>query len=193
MRASYLLTIVFFVFAGFLWLIISTLNFKSRRQALVEEMEASGLGDVSARKGKTSYLSDVGYGILGFGESIWVGAKLVLLNRQFVCESFNSHFVIRSPIHTPFQGCSLHSEPSNTSRCLFVSFISPVLLRYTRTDSWRIPSLLPSQSVFFVPLRGVRSSLVARISAKYVSSDYQQFPVLRDSLAPWCSHRSYLL
>jgi len=91
MCASYVLTIVFFATAGFLWLIISTLNFKSRRQALEEEMEASGLGDVSAHTGKASYLSEVGYGILGFGESIWVGAKLVLLNRQFVCKSLNSH------------------------------------------------------------------------------------------------------
>lgn len=54
-------------------------------------MEASGLGDVNTRSGKASYLSEVGYGVLGFGESIWVGAKLVLLNRQFVCKSFDSH------------------------------------------------------------------------------------------------------
>jgi len=91
MCAPYFLTIVFFVTAGFLWLVISTLNFKSRRQALEEEMEASGLGDVNTRSGKASYLSEVGYGVLGFGESIWVGAKLVLLNRQFVCKSFDSH------------------------------------------------------------------------------------------------------
>ena len=49
-------------------------------------MEANGFSYVNFETGKFSYVVDVGYGILGFLESIWIGAKLSLLNRRFFCE-----------------------------------------------------------------------------------------------------------
>jgi len=47
-------------------------------------MERDGLGQID-RPMPSGYLGQLGYGALGFFESIWVGAKLVLTNRCFVC------------------------------------------------------------------------------------------------------------
>jgi MFS family permease len=81
---SFFLTPVFFAIGGCIWLLISTLGFKGRRTAIREEMAASGLTDVD-RKGNIGYFAEVGYGMLGFVESIWVGATFVLTNRKFIC------------------------------------------------------------------------------------------------------------
>lgn len=74
---------VFFALAGSIWFAISSLGFKSRKTTR-QELAASGLTDDD----NYSYISEVGYGIFGFIESIWVGAKLGLLNRRFVCTFF---------------------------------------------------------------------------------------------------------
>ena len=75
---------VFFTLAGGIWLSISPLGFKSRK-AIREELAASGLNPDD----NYSYIAELGYGVLGFIESIWVGAKLGLLNRRFVCTFFS--------------------------------------------------------------------------------------------------------
>jgi hypothetical protein len=88
MRPTYSQTcvLVLFALAGLLWVSISPLGFKSRK-AIREELAASGLTNVSPDD-NLSYIAQLGYGILGFGEAIWVGAKLGLLNRRFVCMFF---------------------------------------------------------------------------------------------------------
>ncbi|KAH8101190.1 major facilitator superfamily domain-containing protein [Cristinia sonorae] len=79
---SFFLTPVFFTFAGGIWLLISTLNFKSQK-AIQEELEQSGLAGVEG-KSSSNYFVQIFHGVLHFGESVWVGAKLVLGNRRFI-------------------------------------------------------------------------------------------------------------
>ncbi|KAF8154282.1 major facilitator superfamily domain-containing protein [Crassisporium funariophilum] len=79
---SFFLTPVFFSLAGILWLIISTLNFKSA-QVIQQELEQSGLADVE-KKSSNNYLVQIGHGAMSFFESVYVGAKLVFTNRRFI-------------------------------------------------------------------------------------------------------------
>jgi MFS family permease len=80
---SFFLTPVFFSLAGVIWLFISTLNFKSAK-AIEEELEASGLGGVEGSRDSKNYFVQIGLGVVGFGESIYIGSKLVLTNRCFI-------------------------------------------------------------------------------------------------------------
>lgn len=81
--------LVFFVFAATSWTFISTLNFKTHKD-IQEELAQQGLGDVDLGKGSQNYLVQIGLSIRGFGESIYVGAKLVFTNRHFICMSFTN-------------------------------------------------------------------------------------------------------
>lgn len=63
---------------------ISVLNFNSAD----EELEQAGLSNVErAKKPTSNYFVMVFRGVLNFGESIWVGARLIFGNRCFICES----------------------------------------------------------------------------------------------------------
>jgi len=79
---SFFLTPIFFVAAGCIWVLISTLSFKSDK-AIQEELDAAGLGGVEGRKSH-SYLRQIGLGAIRFAESIYVGFKLVFTNRSFI-------------------------------------------------------------------------------------------------------------
>ncbi|KDR78225.1 hypothetical protein GALMADRAFT_138347 [Galerina marginata CBS 339.88] len=80
---SFFLSPVFFAFAGSIWFFISTLNFKDSK-ALQDELEQAGLTEVDTKRRSNNYFAQVWYGAIAFGESIWIGSKLVLLNRHFV-------------------------------------------------------------------------------------------------------------
>ncbi|TFK29198.1 hypothetical protein FA15DRAFT_430422 [Coprinopsis marcescibilis] len=81
---SFFLTPVFFTLAGVIWLFVSTLSF--RQDSIIDgELDQNGLAKVGP-KGRTSagYVAQVGRGISSFGESVWVGGKLIFLNRRFI-------------------------------------------------------------------------------------------------------------
>jgi len=78
---SFFLTPIFFTFAGAIWMLISTLSFKSAK-AIQEELEASGLGEME--KSSSNYFKQIGLGVVGFAESIYVGFTLVFTNRSFI-------------------------------------------------------------------------------------------------------------
>ncbi|KAJ2919630.1 hypothetical protein MD484_g853, partial [Candolleomyces efflorescens] len=81
---SFFLTPVFFGFAGATWVFISTLSF-AREAAVNEEMEATGLAGVDhSKKPSTNYLVMVWRGFRSFGESVWVGGRLIFTNRCFI-------------------------------------------------------------------------------------------------------------
>ncbi|RXW13057.1 hypothetical protein EST38_g12795 [Candolleomyces aberdarensis] len=81
---SFLLTPVFFVFAGVTWWFISTLSF-ARERGVSEEVEAAGLAVVDrSQKPTTNYLVTVGRGFRSFGDSVRVGARLIFTNRCFI-------------------------------------------------------------------------------------------------------------
>ncbi|KAJ2913945.1 hypothetical protein MD484_g6459, partial [Candolleomyces efflorescens] len=81
---SYLLTPIFFAFAGVTWLFISTLSF-SHEQELKQEVEAAGLEVVDrSKKSTNNYFVMVGRGFKAFGESVWLGARLIFTNRCFI-------------------------------------------------------------------------------------------------------------
>ncbi|KAH9476842.1 hypothetical protein JR316_0010758 [Psilocybe cubensis] len=81
---SFFMTPVFFALAGTLWIFVSTLSFKSS-EAIQEELEQAGLAEVDNKKARSNnYLVQVGYGAIAFGESIYVGSKIVLTNRRFI-------------------------------------------------------------------------------------------------------------
>ncbi|KAJ3504981.1 hypothetical protein NMY22_g17737 [Coprinellus aureogranulatus] len=81
---SFFLTPVFFAFAGTIWIFISVLNFRSDA-GVDDELEQAGLSNVEkSRKPSSNYLVLVLRGFLNFGESIWVGAKLIFGNRAFI-------------------------------------------------------------------------------------------------------------
>ncbi|PPQ82284.1 hypothetical protein CVT25_008434 [Psilocybe cyanescens] len=80
---SFFMTPVFFASAGAIWIFISTLNFKSSK-VIQEELEQSGLAEVDKKRSSSNYLVQVGYGAVAFGESIYVGSKIVFLNRRFI-------------------------------------------------------------------------------------------------------------
>jgi hypothetical protein len=53
------------------------------------EAEGSGLDKVEyARSPSNNYFVQIYHGFIGFGESIWVGGKLIFGNRAFICEFF---------------------------------------------------------------------------------------------------------
>ena len=61
------------------------MNFKTHKD-IQEELAQQGLGDVDLGKsGSQNYFVQIALGIRGFGESIYVGAKLVFTNRRFIC------------------------------------------------------------------------------------------------------------
>jgi hypothetical protein len=67
-------------------LFISTLSF-SREQAFKQELEAAGLDVVDrSEKSTNNYFVMVGRGFKAFGESVWVGARLIFTNRCFICK-----------------------------------------------------------------------------------------------------------
>lgn len=76
-----LLSVVFFAMAGAIWFYISVLNYSP-----YDSQEVYGLDEVDRPKRSKNYLVQVGRGISGFGESIWVGTMMVLGNRRFICE-----------------------------------------------------------------------------------------------------------
>ncbi|KAJ3514270.1 hypothetical protein NLJ89_g2469 [Agrocybe chaxingu] len=81
---SFFLTPIFFTAAGALWLIISTLSFKSPKE-IQAELEQAGLGEVEGRRRTSNnYFVQIGWGAVGFAESVYVGAKLVFMNRRFI-------------------------------------------------------------------------------------------------------------
>lgn len=71
---------VFFALAAGIWILISTLNHPSTQK------NEAGLSEVDQGK-KSNYFIQIAQGARGFAESVWVGAKLVLLNRRFICKS----------------------------------------------------------------------------------------------------------
>ncbi|KAG2005573.1 hypothetical protein CC2G_001967 [Coprinopsis cinerea AmutBmut pab1-1] len=80
---SFFMTPVFFTFAGAIWLFISTLSFK-RQNAIDGELNQTGLSKVSQTNGRSEgYFKQVIRGATGFGESVWIGGKLLFTNRRF--------------------------------------------------------------------------------------------------------------
>ena len=85
---------VFFGFAGATWVFISTLSF-AREAAVNEEMEATGLAGVDhSKKPSTNYLVMVWRGFRSFGESVWVGGRLIFTNRCFICKCSLNHLAL---------------------------------------------------------------------------------------------------
>lgn len=76
---SFFLSPVFFALAGVVWFYVSVLN-----HSPYDEQEVYGLDEVDRPKRSKNYLIQVGRGIAGFGESIWVGTMMVLSNRRFI-------------------------------------------------------------------------------------------------------------
>jgi len=74
---SFFLTPVFFAVAGSIWIFISKLGHIKPVEAPLSEVER-------AQKPKTNYFKEVGYGAVHFGESVYLGVKLVLGNRRFI-------------------------------------------------------------------------------------------------------------
>lgn len=68
---SFFMTPIFFAFAGLVWAFVGALNFTADT-------------DVPGEKKRTNYAYQVWLGLLHFGESVWLGAKLVLTHRRFV-------------------------------------------------------------------------------------------------------------
>lgn len=83
---SFFLTPVFFAFAGGIWILISALGFKSPAEVEAERVaESEGLSEVDySRRVSSNYFVQIYYGFIGFGESIWVGGKLIFGNRAFI-------------------------------------------------------------------------------------------------------------
>ncbi|KAH6912104.1 hypothetical protein BKA70DRAFT_1422830 [Coprinopsis sp. MPI-PUGE-AT-0042] len=84
---SFFLTPVFFAFAGATWLFISALGFRSPEVIEAEraEVEGQGLEEVEhSRRSSNNYFVQIYHGFLGFGESIWVGGRLIFGNRAFI-------------------------------------------------------------------------------------------------------------
>ncbi|KAK0484235.1 hypothetical protein EDD18DRAFT_1112033 [Armillaria luteobubalina] len=68
---SFFLSPVFFALAGVVWFYVSVLN-----HSPYDEQEVYGLDEVDRPKRSKNYLIQVGRGIAGFGESIWVGTMM---------------------------------------------------------------------------------------------------------------------
>ncbi|KAH6912348.1 major facilitator superfamily domain-containing protein [Coprinopsis sp. MPI-PUGE-AT-0042] len=81
---SYFLTPVFFTIAGAIWLSISALGFKSPG-VLQAESDTPGLREVDESNAPSSnYIVQLYRGFLHFGESVWVGGRLIFGNRAFI-------------------------------------------------------------------------------------------------------------
>ncbi|KAF9529928.1 major facilitator superfamily domain-containing protein [Crepidotus variabilis] len=80
---SFLLTPVFFVAAGCIWFVISSLNFSST-EAIKQELEQQGLANVDKGTKANNYLVQIFHGVVHFGQSVYLGSKLVLTNRRFI-------------------------------------------------------------------------------------------------------------
>jgi len=75
---SFFMTPIFFSIAGCIWIFISTLSFK--KQGQVEE----GLEEFDRPIKDENYFMQIVHGFLHFGESIWVGTKIVMGHRRFI-------------------------------------------------------------------------------------------------------------
>lgn len=74
---------VFFTIAGCIWMAVSALNHSSKN---TEPQAEAALSEVdSSPKKSNNYLAQIGRGVINFGESIYLGAKLVFGNRRFIC------------------------------------------------------------------------------------------------------------
>jgi hypothetical protein len=122
---SFFLTPIFFAIAGLIWIFISVLNFDYNVGA-DEELEQAGLSNVErSKQPSTNYLVLVFRGFLNFGESIWVGAKLIFTNRCFICES---------PKFLSYAGVSDQVDTSRApTRLLDCPLSSPILGELPRT------------------------------------------------------------
>ena len=79
---------------------ISALHF-APGGAVNAEMEAVGLAGVDrSNDPTTNYFVIVGRGFRSFGESVWVGARLIFTNRCFICEWYPS-CIISISVLTP--------------------------------------------------------------------------------------------
>ena len=73
---------------------ISTLSF-ARDKVVNEEMEVAGLAGVDrSKRPTTNYFVMVRRGFRSFGESVWVGARLIFTNRCFVCKCLLMKLVV---------------------------------------------------------------------------------------------------
>jgi len=70
-----------------IWLVVSSLGFKSADE-IRREQQVAGLAEIDMSPKNSNYLTAVIEGAVGFGESIYVGAKLVFTNRRFICMFF---------------------------------------------------------------------------------------------------------
>ncbi|KAJ2913947.1 hypothetical protein MD484_g6478, partial [Candolleomyces efflorescens] len=81
---SFLVTPVFFAFAGATWMFISTLSF-GREGVVNGELQAAGLSIADDSKNPTNnYFIMVGRAFRSFADSVWVGARLIFTNRCFI-------------------------------------------------------------------------------------------------------------
>ncbi|KAF6750393.1 major facilitator superfamily domain-containing protein [Ephemerocybe angulata] len=81
---SFFLTPAFFAIAGGIWICISILNFTSSA-GVKDELDAQGLtAVVKSKKPTRNWFIGVMRGLVSFGESVWVGARLIFTNRAFV-------------------------------------------------------------------------------------------------------------
>ncbi|CAF1164073.1 unnamed protein product [Didymodactylos carnosus] len=73
---AFIITPIFFTASGIIWLFVSSLEFKDTNQddKVVPDDE----------KPKSNYLKSVVSGFLLFGQSVYAGGKIVLINRKFV-------------------------------------------------------------------------------------------------------------
>lgn len=79
-NTSYMLSPIFFTLAAAIWYFISALSYKKP-----SKNQAEGDAALSAVERKNrNYFVAVGYGFLGFGKAIWVGAKIIFGSRKFI-------------------------------------------------------------------------------------------------------------
>lgn len=96
--------VVFFVMGAAIWFTLKP------SPAAHQEKPTVGLSEVEK---KPSYLAQITAGILGFVQSIWIGARLVLGHRRFICELLTHHIAgihaneFKIPVFS--QGLFLHS------------------------------------------------------------------------------------
>lgn len=78
---SFLMSPIFFAIAGAIWFfIVPTRKIPTEGQG----QNDAALSAVESKRSKRNYFVQLGYGVVLFGKSIWVGAKIIFGSRKFV-------------------------------------------------------------------------------------------------------------
>jgi len=79
---SFFMTPVFFAFAGLTWAFVSSLGHSNSNQ--VEDSDNLAAVDQGQKRRSSNYIVQVGHGVIHFAQSVYLGARLVFLNRSFI-------------------------------------------------------------------------------------------------------------